>query len=43
MVLRSLPEEEVAVLSGKLEEAFAPFARDAGYEFPGVALCAGAS
>lgn len=40
MVLRSLPEEEVAVLSGKLEQAFAPFAGDAGYEFPGVALCA---
>jgi ubiquinone/menaquinone biosynthesis C-methylase UbiE len=40
MVIRSLPEAEVAVLSGKLEEAFAPFAGDAGYEFPGVALCA---
>ncbi|MGH3072909.1 MAG: class I SAM-dependent methyltransferase [Gaiellaceae bacterium] len=39
MVLRSLPEEEVAVLSGMLEEAFRPFASDAGYEFPGVALC----
>jgi ubiquinone/menaquinone biosynthesis C-methylase UbiE len=40
IVLRGLPEEEIAVLSGRLEGAFAPFARGAGYEFPGVALCA---
>jgi len=43
MVLRGLPEDEREVLRARLREAFVPFATDAGYEVPGVALCAVAS
>lgn len=43
MAIRGLPEDERATLKARLEEAFAPFARDDGYEFPGVALTAVAS
>lgn len=42
-VIRGLPAEERQVLTSRLEEAFAPFAADGGYELPGVALCAVAS
>ena len=38
-----MPEDERAVVRGRLAEAFAPFATDGGYELPGVALCAVAS
>ena len=40
IVMRELPEDERAVVRGRLAEAFAPFATDGGYELPGVALCA---
>jgi hypothetical protein len=40
IVMRGLPEDELAVLRARLTEAFAPFATDGGYELPGVALCA---
>jgi SAM-dependent methyltransferase len=43
MVVRGLPEDEREVLRARLKEAFLPFATDAGYELPGVALCAVAS
>lgn len=43
MVVRGLPEDEREVLRARLGEAFVPFATDAGYELPGVALCAVAS
>ncbi len=43
MVVRGLPEDEREVLRARLREAFIPFATDAGYELPGVALCAVAS
>jgi SAM-dependent methyltransferase len=43
MVVRGLPEDEREVLRTRLTEAFVPFSGDAGYEFPGVALCAVAS
>ena len=43
MVVRGLPEDEREVLRVRLGEAFVPFATDAGYELPGVALCALAS
>ena len=43
IVMRELPEDERAVVRGRLAEAFAPFATDGGYELPGVALCAVAS
>jgi ubiquinone/menaquinone biosynthesis C-methylase UbiE len=43
MVVRGLPEDEREVLRARLREAFVPFATDAGYELPGVALCAVAS
>jgi hypothetical protein len=39
-VIRGLPAEERQALTSRLEEAFAPFAADGGYELPGVALCA---
>ena len=40
LVLRRLPEDEREALKTKLGAAFAPFAAAAGYELPGVALCA---
>jgi len=43
LVIRGLPAEEAEALTSRLEEAFAPFAADGGYEVPGVALCAVAS
>jgi SAM-dependent methyltransferase len=42
LVIRALPAEESAALTSHLEEAFAPFAADVGFEVPGVALCAAA-
>ena len=43
LLIRGLPAEEAEALTSRLEEAFAPFADDGGYEVPGVALCAVAS
>jgi ubiquinone/menaquinone biosynthesis C-methylase UbiE len=43
MVVRGLSDDEREVLRARLREAFVPFATDAGYELPGVALCAVAS
>ena len=40
LVLRGLPEDEREALKRQLGAAFAPFARDGGYELPGVALTA---
>jgi ubiquinone/menaquinone biosynthesis C-methylase UbiE len=40
LVLRRLPEDEREALKTQLGVAFAPFDVDAGYEIPGVALCA---
>jgi len=40
LVLQRLPEDEREALRTKLGAAFAPFAAAAGYELPGVALCA---
>jgi ubiquinone/menaquinone biosynthesis C-methylase UbiE len=40
LVLRGLPEDEREALKTQLRAAFAPFGVDAGYEIPGVALCA---
>ncbi len=40
LVLRGLSHEEREALTAKLDEALAPFVADAGYELPGVALCA---
>jgi ubiquinone/menaquinone biosynthesis C-methylase UbiE len=42
LVLRGLPEDEREALKTQLGAAFAPFAAAAGYEIPGVALCAAA-
>ena len=41
--LRGLPEEERERIKAQLEEAFAPFATDGGYELPGITLAAVAS
>jgi hypothetical protein len=38
-----VPDAEREEMESQLEHAFAPFAVDGGYEFPGVALCAAAS
>lgn len=43
MALRGVPRDERARIKTRLEEAFAPFATDTGYELPGVALVAVAS
>jgi SAM-dependent methyltransferase len=43
LVIRGLSAEESEALTSRLEEAFAPFMADGGYELPGVALCAVAS
>ncbi len=43
LVIRGLPEGEREVIKAQLEEAFAPFMADGGYELPGVALTAVAS
>jgi SAM-dependent methyltransferase len=43
LVIRGLSAEESDALTARLQEAFAPFAADGGYELPGVALCAVAS
>lgn len=43
IVVRGLSEREREALRSQLEEAFAPFAADGGYELPGVALTAVAS
>jgi ubiquinone/menaquinone biosynthesis C-methylase UbiE len=40
LVLRGLPDGEREILKTHLGAAFAPFGADAGYEIPGVALCA---
>jgi ubiquinone/menaquinone biosynthesis C-methylase UbiE len=42
LVLRGLPEDEREALRTQFGAAFAPFAVDAGYEIPGLALCAAA-
>jgi SAM-dependent methyltransferase len=43
VTIRALPAQEATALTARLEEAFASFAADGGYEVPGVALCAVAS
>ena len=43
LALRGLSEAEREALKARLEEGFAGFAGDAGYELPGVALAAAAS
>lgn len=43
MVWREASEDERGAMDGQLEEAFAPFAVDGGYELSGVALVAAAS
>jgi SAM-dependent methyltransferase len=43
LVIRGLTAEEKQALMSRLEEAFAPFAANGGYEVPGLALCAVAS
>lgn len=43
LALRRLPQDERRALRADVERAFAPFATHAGYELPGVALCAVAS
>jgi SAM-dependent methyltransferase len=43
MVLREFSEEERESIKAQLEEAFAPFSTDGGYELPGVSLAAVAS
>jgi ubiquinone/menaquinone biosynthesis C-methylase UbiE len=40
LALRGLPEDKRKALQTQLGAAFAPFGVDAGYEIPGVALCA---
>lgn len=40
IALRGVSAEERRALEPALEQAFAPFASDAGYELPGVAICA---
>jgi ubiquinone/menaquinone biosynthesis C-methylase UbiE len=40
LVLRGLPDDERELLKTHLAAAFTPFGADAGYELPGVALCA---
>ena len=42
-VWRQVPDAEREKMESQLEAAFAPYAVDGGYEFPGVALCASAS
>jgi len=42
-VFREAPEDEREAMKAQLEEAFAPFAVEGGYELPGVALAATAS
>ena len=41
-VWREVPDDEREEMESRLEEAFAPFAVDGGYEFPGVAVAAAA-
>ncbi len=43
IALRGLPDDEREGIKPRLEEAFAPFATDGGYELPGVTLAAVAS
>jgi enediyne biosynthesis protein CalE5 len=43
LVLAGLSEDERGAICGQLEEAFAPFVLDGGYELPGLALNAVAS
>jgi SAM-dependent methyltransferase len=38
MVIRGLPDQELAAIREQLAEAFAPFTADGGYELPGVCL-----
>ncbi len=38
LALRGLPDDERAQIKSELEEAFAPFATDGGYELPGLTL-----
>jgi ubiquinone/menaquinone biosynthesis C-methylase UbiE len=42
-VWREIPDDEREAMESAFEEAFAPYATDRGYEFPGVALGASAS
>ena len=42
-VWREVPDAERDELESQLEEAFARFAVDGGYEFPGLAVCAAAT
>ena len=42
-VFREVSEDERGAMTAQLEEAFAPFAFDGGYELPGVSLAAVAS
>ena len=39
-VFREVSEDERSAMTAQLEEAFAPFAFDGGYELPGVSLAA---
>jgi SAM-dependent methyltransferase len=41
-VWREVSDDERAEIEARLDESFAPFAVDGGYEFPGLALCASA-
>lgn len=43
MALRGVPDDECAEIVEKLEQAYAPFAANGGYEVPGLALVAVAS
>jgi SAM-dependent methyltransferase len=43
LILRGLSEDERDAIKARLEEGFALFATDGGYEVPGAALCAVAS
>ena len=42
-MFREVSEDEREAMTAQLEEAFAPFAVEGGYELPGVALAAVAS
>jgi ubiquinone/menaquinone biosynthesis C-methylase UbiE len=42
-VWREIPDDERKAMESAFEGAFAPYATDRGYEFPGVALAASAS
>lgn len=43
LAVQALPEAELDAVKAQLEASIEGFAVQDGYEFPGVALCAGAS